>query len=184
MALASMFMFIPALVLDTFLHIKTNDTVWQALKDQWPMALMVLLGACITLVYQSSVVAVTAHTGAVSVGILHQILTFVNTFNSHMYRLPQLGLYTILIVTHALPENWKIKILKATPFHISGVTLILTGTILYALLRLYKLKVSAKQDTTQTIDEEDLIGSVNDTHEEPRWVRLKRQVRDWRSWLI
>jgi hypothetical protein len=75
MGLASLFMLIPALTLDTFLRIKTNDTVWQALIEQWPMGLMVLLGAVITLAYQSSVVAVTAHIGAVSVGILHQILT-------------------------------------------------------------------------------------------------------------
>lgn len=75
MGLATLFMLIPALTLDTFLHIQTNDTVWQALQEQWLMGLMVLLGAFITLVYQSSIVAVTANIGAVSVGILHQMLT-------------------------------------------------------------------------------------------------------------
>jgi len=95
MGLATLFMLIPALVLDTFLKINTNDTVWQALREQWLMGIMVMVGALLTLVYQSSIVAVTANVGAVTVGILHQILT-----------LPQLALYTILIVTHALPERW------------------------------------------------------------------------------
>lgn len=172
MGLATLFMLIPALVLDTFLKINTNDTVWQALREQWLMGIMVMVGALLTLVYQSSIVAVTANVGAVTVGILHQILT-----------LPQLALYTILIVTHALPESWKIKMLQATPFHISGATLILVGTLLYACLRIYKVKYGKKaEQPSMQVDEEDVVGSLNqETISQPWYQRFKDNVRDWRS---
>ncbi|KAL0491945.1 GDP-fucose transporter [Acrasis kona] len=128
MSLASIFILIPALVLDTFLKIQTNDTVWQALRDNWIMSLVVLAGALLTLTYQTSVVAVTANLRVISVGVLHQMIT-----------LPQIGLYTILIATHSLPESWGIKkTLSTSPLHISGSVLILVGVFLYACLRIFK----------------------------------------------
>lgn len=97
-------------------------------------------------------------------------------------RLPQLALYTILVVTHALPDNWKIKMLHPTAFHISGATLVLIGTLLYASLRLYKLKY-AKPPVE--VDEEDIVGSVNKDTDEQNWShRFKKQITNWRSWVI
>jgi hypothetical protein len=71
--------------------------------------------------------------------------------------------------------------LRGTPFHISGAVLILCGTLFYACLRLYKYKfIKAKQIE---VDEEDLVGSVNNP-QKARWIVFTDRVKDWRSWMI
>ena len=75
MGIGAVCMTIPALIMDVFLP---EVNVFSSLASNYSVMVPVLLGGVfITLMYQGAVVAVTAHTHAVSVGILHQILVYV-----------------------------------------------------------------------------------------------------------
>ena len=71
MILSSIWMIGPAIVLESIIK---KPNFWMALNSQWLMIFLIIAGVLITLVYQSSVVAVTSQTKAISVGILHQLL--------------------------------------------------------------------------------------------------------------
>jgi hypothetical protein len=77
MILSSFWIFIPAIVLESFIQ---KPSVWEALLTQWLMIFVIIGGVFLTLVYQSSVVAVTSQTKAISVGVLHQLIMFNSLF--------------------------------------------------------------------------------------------------------
>lgn len=71
MLIGSVFMTVPALILDT---ITKSPTIWEALFSNWEMNWVLIGGVIITLMYQSAVVAVTSQQPAITVGVLHQLL--------------------------------------------------------------------------------------------------------------
>lgn len=71
MLIGSIFMVVPALILET---IAKRPTVWEVLFTNWEMNLILVGGVIVTLMYQSAVVAVTSQQPAITVGVLHQLL--------------------------------------------------------------------------------------------------------------
>jgi len=131
MGMAAMFMLVPALIVETLVPLvneRFSDVVWQALVEQWPMALVTLGGVLVTLLYQSAIVAFTTHGQAISVGLVHQLVMF-----------PQVIMYSVLDITHIIPASWKLKVFRFTPSHIMGASFILAGALLYAAIKCVKL---------------------------------------------
>lgn len=130
MGMAAAFMFLPAFIMETLIPALSDhpeNIVWQAFIDQWPMALVCLGGVLVTMLYQSAIVAFTTHSQAISVGIVHQMIL-----------LPQLVLYTVLQLTKVIPPSWKLKVFQFTPTMITGAVLVITGTLIYAIVKLIK----------------------------------------------
>lgn len=75
MSMASLFMLIPAIVMEFVLM---SPNFWQALVEQYQTIVpMLFLGIFITLTFQAAVVAVAAYFKAISGSIIHRLLTCV-----------------------------------------------------------------------------------------------------------
>mmetsp|Transcript_253 Transcript_253/g.825 ORF Transcript_253/g.825 Transcript_253/m.825 type:complete len:424 (-) Transcript_253:1609-2880(-) len=122
LSMASILMTIPALILDVAI---ARPTFFEAFFSMFTlMAPLLLGGIVVTALYQSAVVALTSRTRALSVGVVHQLML-----------LPQLLMFTLLDLTHILPQGWKVKVFRYSVPELIGAGLILVGVFGYAMYR-------------------------------------------------
>jgi len=138
MLISSLFILIPSIILETIL---THPNFWQSIISQWGMSFLIVAGVLITLAYQSSVVALTSQSKAISVGTLHQFII-----------LPQIVIYTLLNLLNIVPKQWNLQSFSSTPSQISGTVVIIIGTISYGSLRLYEHFKKNRNESTNEIE--------------------------------
>ncbi|KAG2388144.1 hypothetical protein C9374_000994 [Naegleria lovaniensis] len=182
MFIAALFMLIPALVMETILPFAdSKPTVWQVMFTRLDMFGLVLGGVLVTLIFQSSVLALTVYSKAISVGLIQQFLIF-----------PQLAFYTIISAAHLVPRSWNIQLLKPTWSHITGSCLIIVGTLLYAVLRVVKMldqkrrrKEHEKVVEKQKEEDEEVVSLLRSKdQQESREAQIQNLPRKWYDWIV
>ncbi|KAL9650447.1 hypothetical protein ABK040_004671 [Willaertia magna] len=183
MFLSFFFILITALIMETIIPAANHSkgpNVFVVLFSNPEVFFMVLGGVFITLFFQSSVIAVTVHSKAISVGVLQQLLV-----------LPQILLYTLLNTYKLVPRTWNLKGFNFKQWGDSsylhknwpplvGMILIVIGVTCYGILRIVKGIIEERRKKQKESEEEGkLLLSVNENKNDFKENSLKHKLITW-----